>query len=362
MNKIYITFPILLFIFISCSCSINSFFGKPESVFKYGYFDKTGTEIIPAVYDGAKEFSEDLAPVKSGELWGYVDRNGNMVIKPQFYDANIFSEGKAAVKTDSGYMGKNWCYIDKKGNIVIASKFYSAGRFSKGVARVTTDFTKKSGFSNHQHGYINKEGTVILSDPGRTTYREDFHFYSEGRFPAAGDSGQFGFMDESGNMVIKDQFETVHSFSDGVAAVAIKITSPDMLKGLPILDKFSGDKEKQLWGYIDINGNWIVKPTLTYAEDFKEGIALANTMRLSKFAPNGHIFFNSKGQNVFGKIFYGADTFSEGAACITTDDIITYYIGKNGEKNLIPQNSIKLIGGGVFSDGAAYVSFQEKDV
>ncbi len=362
MNKVYMIILLIFILLVVGACAIKAIMKKSdEAVYKYGFFDKNGKEIIPPIYDGAKEFRENLAPVKTGELWGYVDTAGNIIIKQQFYDARPFYEGMAAVKTTSAYSNKDWGYIDKKGNMVIAPQFYSAGKFSEGIARVTTDSVDRSGFANDQHGYIDTKGNLILSDPGKTTYREDFHFYSEGRFPVVCDSGQFGFMDSEGNLVIKDQFEVVHSFSDGVAAVAIKITSPDMLRGLPILDTFSGDKEKLLWGYIDLKGNWIVKPVLGAAEDFKEGLVLANTKHLSKYAPNGHIYFTTKGENAFSKEFYSAETFSEELACITTESFESYYIDKTGEKKLTLSGTGKLIGGGVFSEGVAYISYKEND-
>lgn len=362
MQKIFLILLLLIFFLAAFTFVVKSFLKKKDdAVFKYGFFNNTGEEVIPAIYDDAKEFRDNLAPVKRGELWGYIDTTGKMIIKDQFYNAKPFSEGMAAVKTTPAYSNKDWGYIDKQGNMIIDPLFYSAGQFSEGIARVTTDSVDRSGFANDQHGYINTKGDLIISDPGKTTYREDFHFYSEERFPVVCDSGRFGFMDSTGNLIIKDQFEIVHSFSDGIAAVAIKITSPDMLRELPILDIFSEDNEKILWGYIDLNGNWIVKPVLGMAEDFKEGIALANTMRLSKYAPNGHIYFTTKGENAFGKEFYSADTFSEGMACITTDEIESYYIDKSGKKKLTLSGTFKFISGGVFSEGVTYISYKENE-
>jgi hypothetical protein len=45
---------------------------------KWGYIDKKGKMVIPAVYDGADIFSEGLARVEVNGKWGYIDTKGNI--------------------------------------------------------------------------------------------------------------------------------------------------------------------------------------------------------------------------------------------------------------------------------------------
>jgi hypothetical protein len=84
---------------------------------KYGYIDKSGTEIIRPQYNYAQDFSEGLAAVKINDKFGYIDNTGNIVIPFQYDWAQEFSEGLACV-------GKNKkpCFIDKSGNVVITVK------------------------------------------------------------------------------------------------------------------------------------------------------------------------------------------------------------------------------------------------
>lgn len=42
-----------------------------------------------------------LYPVKAGNKWGYIDGSGKMLINPQFENAGDFSDGLAPVKTGS---------------------------------------------------------------------------------------------------------------------------------------------------------------------------------------------------------------------------------------------------------------------
>jgi len=60
-----------------------------------------------------------------------------------------------------------------------------------------------------------------------------------------------GYIDKSGNYVIQPNFSRAHSFSDGLAAVAI------------------GNK----WGLIDKSGKFVVQPKYDLVYPFSEGLA-----------------------------------------------------------------------------------------
>ena len=59
---------------------------------RFAFIDRSGAIISDQRYDRAKDFSEEVAPVRVGEKWGYVDKKGQMVIKADFDDAEPFSE------------------------------------------------------------------------------------------------------------------------------------------------------------------------------------------------------------------------------------------------------------------------------
>lgn len=64
-------------------------------------------------------------------------------------------------------------------------------------------------------------------------------------------NGKGGYIDIEGNLVIKPQFDVARDFREGLGGVRV------------------GDK----CGYIDRNGEFIIKPILEYASDFSEGLA-----------------------------------------------------------------------------------------
>lgn len=137
---------------------------------KWGFMDRAGKLVIPAKFEDAENFSAGLAPVKvhneetvwcpadeSGNrsgatmMWGYIDKSGETVIPAVFNSADPFSEGLAAVsKCDQAY------FIDKGGKTVIKGNFTYASSFSGGLARVET--LTKDGLV---WGYVDKTGRLV---------------------------------------------------------------------------------------------------------------------------------------------------------------------------------------------------------
>ena len=137
---------------------------------KWGFMDKTGKLVIEAKFEDAESFSEGLAAVKvhreetvwcppdatgsrSGAtmMWGYIDKTGKMIIPALFNSAAPFSEGVAAVrKCDEAF------FVDKTGKTVISGSFTYASSFSGGLASFET-LTKDGLLS----GYVDRTGKIV---------------------------------------------------------------------------------------------------------------------------------------------------------------------------------------------------------
>ncbi|HMG72574.1 MAG TPA: WG repeat-containing protein [Pyrinomonadaceae bacterium] len=136
---------------------------------KWGFMDRIGKLTIEPQFEDAEGFSEGLAPVKvkgetvwcpantsgdragSSMMYGYIDKTGKMVIPAVFNSAEPFSEGVAAVrKCDQAF------FIDKTGKTVIKGDFTYALSFSGGLARVET--LMKDGLF---WGYVDKTGKLV---------------------------------------------------------------------------------------------------------------------------------------------------------------------------------------------------------
>lgn len=78
--------------------------------------------------------------------------------------------------------------------------------------------------------------------------------------------GKFGYIDKTGRVVIRPQFDSAKPFLEGMAAVRVGDTAMD--KTGRLMGK---------WGYIDKTGRLAVTPRFLSAEDFSDGLALTNT-------------------------------------------------------------------------------------
>ena len=176
---------------------------------RWGFIDKHGEIVIEPKYDDVCGFSEGLAAVKVGKKYGFIDRNDNMVIAPQFGFTIAFSEGLAVVINDNDFL-----VIDKKGNTVLplGDKWADVECFSCGLAAVE----------------------IESENDGELIYK-------------------YGFVDRSGRVVVKPQFDWVGSFSDGLALATLETNGPS--------------------GYIDTTGYLVVKPQYDDADNFSEGLA-----------------------------------------------------------------------------------------
>jgi len=311
------TFLIAISIFFLFSCKLSkinkSGKGDSDRLFKisqngkYGYIDKTGKIIIVPQFDGADDFFEGLAGIKSGSDLGYIDKTGAMVIKGKFTVIRGFSEGFALVKTDS-----TLAYIDKTGKIVIRTQLYEVFNFSNGLARVKSAYqsydTAKTDYKGYHyyHTYgINEGKWGYLDNTGKMVIKPQFdeaNGFNEG-FAWVKSNGKYGYINKIGTIVIKPQFDIASNFFEGLAAVKI------------------GTK----WGYINKTGELVIKAQFDGCNNFKEGLAPV-------LIGNKIGYINKGGQTIIDLRFYMGQNFSEGLAPVQEKDKGNWgYIDKTGK-------------------------------
>ncbi|MBH8577549.1 WG repeat-containing protein [Nostocaceae cyanobacterium CENA369] len=288
---------------------------KPiKIVNKYGYIDQTGRVIIPAQFDDAWSFFNNLAIVKIGSKFGYIDRIGQLVIPPQFDDAWYFYEGLARVK-----IGEKFAYIVKSGRIVIPPQFDDAEDFSEGLARVKI---------GDKLCHIGKSGQTVIESEF-----EEIWGFTEG-LARVKINRKFGYIGKSGQLVIQPQFDGVGIFSEGLARVMIskKFGYIDKIGQLVIQLQFddAGDFFEELarvkinrkWNYIDKTGQLVISAQFDNADDFSDGLAKVKINR--KWG-----YIDKTGQLVISAQFDDADDFSDGLAMVNIGNQ-ERYIDKTG--------------------------------
>lgn len=258
---------------------------------------------------------------------GYVDRTGRYVIKPWFTRAGNFHDGVAQVN-----LGYRWWFIDEEGYTVSEDRLPAsmiarpsqeelkpASRDGKcGYIDKTGEFVVKPQFGSCQLFHEGLAAVVLADkwDPNSRTYIR----------------GKWGFIDQTGKFVIKQQFYRVdEGFSEGLAAVEVIIVE------VPLDNNATYTKTR--WGYIDKTGKVVIKPRFGHASEFREGLAV---VQLDQWDPNNLCFIDRTGRRIGNKSFRTVHEFREGLAAVaySVEDISRFwwgFIDKTGEFVIAPQ-------------------------
>lgn len=232
---------------------------------KKSFIDSTGRILFAARYDIIKDFSEGLCAVNIGEKrianiglisdpgkWGYIDKTGKLAIPMKFTHAEDFSEGLAAIKD-----GDRGAFIDHDARIVFEVPLDVTLGFHEGVVGV---------LYKGLLAYFDRMGKKI-SPPLK--YGPKSNSFSEGLVPVEM-NGKTGFMNRTGQIVIEPQFEDAEDFSEGLAPVKLRSDETTWCPPEP-----SGSRKgfTMKWGYIDQTGKIVVAPQYESAAPFSEGLA-----------------------------------------------------------------------------------------
>lgn len=126
-----------------------------------------------------------------------------------------------------------------------------------------------------------------------------------GLYPITTATGEMGYVDKTGELVIAAQFAEAVAFSDGLAAVRVDAGG--------------------LWGYIDATGQLVIDVQFAEASPFSEGLAAV------RIDVNGSWGFADKtGALVISPQFASAHDFSEGLARVRSGQE-SGYIDQTGE-------------------------------
>lgn len=171
---------------------------------------------------------------------------------------------------------------------------------------------------NGKYGYINNSGDVVISPQ----FEFARHFREGLAMIGDGSDGPIGFIDTNGKIVIKLEYDDAESFSEGYAQVKI------------------GNG----WGFINRKGKVVIEPIYEKTFPFSEGVAAVKEKN-GKWG-----FINQKGDYIVQPQFSDVGSFSEGFAPADGG-----YISKDGKYRITPQ----YISSSMFKEGRALVSNRE---
>ena len=166
--------------------------------------------------------------------------------------------------------------------------------------------------------------------------------------------GKWGYINRSGEVVIKPQFDSAEAFADGLALVRY----PPRKKPLK-----PGEKKAELvdgMGFIDQTGKVVIEldnPLHLYGESFREGLAQYWTYEPDKGTVNGYI--DTSGKIQIKARFAVAYSFADGLAAVCIDiDRKCGFIDKTGEFAIEPKYAMTR----QFSEGMGLAGFERNRI
>lgn len=282
---------------------------------RFGYIDAAGNVVVPIDAESILQFSEGLGGVWHGPDLEIVNAKGTIVA----HCKNVGSDGKFSNGLLAVYdrLTRKDGYIDHRGEWIVSPRFYDAGDFHNQVAIACNKGLFEEGVIDRNGNWLcepkchqifdfdeNTAATVayvprgdgdldclLIDREGRpvgTTIYEYGGGPGEGLIPFSQQS-KWGFVSDTGELVIPFTFDGLNRFSEGKAAAR----GPDELIG--VIDKtghwlihpsfaYINDCSEGLfgaaikgksgrWGFIDLNGKWVIEPTYDDVGEFCGGIA-----------------------------------------------------------------------------------------
>jgi hypothetical protein len=281
---------------------------------KVGFADKFGSFIIPPKFDNAFSYLTDGQTAASvNKLWGLIDTKGNWVIEPKYGRIIDVSKYVLIVRDDH----EKFRILDKTSEAVIANFEEVRGFGEGGLAPF-----RRSG----KWGYIDLLGNIVID-----AQFDDAGSFSQGLAPARKDNKNF-YINRSGQIV----FELKEGLSGGV-----------FNEGLAVVSQHVDGRRRS--GFIDINGNIVIKPEFREVwNQFEGGFA--------SYCENERCgFINTKGEKVIPPKYDYVGTFSDGLA----------YVKLNGKRGFVNEKGqveipIRFDAAGSFECGIAYVEISGK--
>ncbi|MGK7388769.1 MAG: WG repeat-containing protein [Candidatus Cyclobacteriaceae bacterium M2_1C_046] len=212
----------------------------------WGFYDKSGNEILPTVYNDIKSIKGDKFLVEFHNAYGIINSKEEWLIPP--VDSRRYEKGKWVQHeildfNDTHYIsfdGLNYNLFDYRGKRIYFSIYPLALKES-----FIEEY--KAGGQNNRIGF---NGRSIKSFFGKTKYKEVLPL-KEGLIGIK-HQGMYGFIDPQNRLLIANRYEGIHSFNEGKAGI----------------------KLRGKWGAIDQMERLVVQPIYDSIGDFSEGMAI----------------------------------------------------------------------------------------
>lgn len=227
----------------------------------------------------------------------------SFLIKPVFADvvSNFYPYDQLLLPQDNNYLVMT---IDKNGKVLSSHKTQIKSTRPRHWLTQRLEYANRireasqQGFfqENNKWGYKNKQGKIIISPKF-----DSVDSFSEGLAAIYVDE-KSGFIDKTGKMAIKPQFCGARNFKQDLAAVHLKYKNQSEYNNICYI-----------WGFINKNGKIITKQGFDEVHDFSEGLA---AVRIDEIGNSKWGFIDKSGKMIIEPQFKEVHDFSEGLAAI----------------------------------------------
>lgn len=199
---------------------------------KQGLLNAQGQIVVEPLYDKINWAGKDHVIVKNGSKIGWTDLQGQEIVPPEYDSIKTISPELFYVKN-----GRKSGIINRNNQVIIPVEYKSAGLYDKYFI-----------VSNNKDkvGVFDLSGHEVLP----CLYKE-VHYDAKNTVFLVKNDKTYSYLSEVGTPINSVQYKSAVPFSDGLAAVC----------------------EKDVFGYIDINGKYVIEPQYKFADHFRNGKA-----------------------------------------------------------------------------------------
>ncbi len=299
-----------------------------------GFIDDKGNLVVPMRYciGDESDFYSDRALVRDADslLCGYIDLDGTPVTPLQYREAKEFVGDRAWVQSAN----ERWGVIDKAGKVIVDFVHPDAGWFYFDQGRwlcsvIHPDDSASVFVEKKRRALIDESGDLLLP----YTYDCAYHFH-EG-LSAAKVDGLQGYIDMNGDFVIKPEFKGVGNFSDGLASVTFgqRYRRPDSpytgRLRVPGITPPTMDLDIPRPRVIDRTGTTVFEHDFLSVNEFSQGLARVESSRDGRFG-----FIDRTGAVVIEPRFKEVNyyDFMPSGVAIVAEKRLSILIDKNGDQ------------------------------
>lgn len=230
-------------------------------------------------------------------LHALYDVSGKQLTPFRFQEVRDFRDGFAVVAEDGqwqfpGFLeDATYSYIDKSGK----------NRFERTFDELAWSFRDGRAIAGDE--VIDTDGKTVFQRPTGSEFE-----FSDGLLAVQknyGEDGETHFFNRDGVLVLQVD-RNCENFSEGLAPFRVKSVSDGKVR----------------WGYIDRDGNEVIKPRFTSAQPFSDGLAAVGIKKIESTFLDGHLpqerigFIDRQGKIVIDPLYNEAGEFENGTCVV----------------------------------------------